>query len=166
LDWEIAKSEHRCSLCDRAFAEEETYYSALYDTGAEFERKDFCTGCWDADEGHRARAFSFWKTEVPREDEPKKLFVDDAVIFDFFRRLAPEEAQPVKRNFRYLLGLMLMRKKKLKFKDVVRENGKEYLVLRRSRTKEEHRVLNPELTEEELIQVRSELNQILETEAV
>jgi len=164
-DWNIAKSERCCAGCGRTFAEEEPYYSALFDTETEFERQDFCPGCWAApDNAHRERAFSFWRTEVPKADEPRKVFVDDAVVFDFFARLADEEAQPVKRNFRYILALMLMRKKKLKFQDVVRENGREYLVLRRSRTREEHRVLNPELSDGEMEQVKSELTHILETE--
>jgi len=167
LDWNVARSQRRCSSCDKQFAEEEPYYSALYDTGTEFERKDFCAECWSAPEApHRDRAFSFWKTEVPKPDQPKRIFVDDNVIFDFFQRLAAEDEQPVKRNFRYILGLMLMRKKKLKFKDVVRKDGREYLVLRRSRTKEEHRVLNPQLTDVEMEQVKAELTQILETEVV
>lgn len=167
MDWDIARSERRCTACEREFAEEEPYYSALYDAGEGFERKDFCPECWEAeDSAHRGRPFSHWKTEIPRADQPRKMFVDDAVIFDFFTRLADEEHQPTKRNFRYILGLMLMRKKRLKFKDVVRDNGKEYLVLRRSRTKEEHRVLNPDLSEEELLQVKTELTQILETEVV
>ena len=167
MDWNIAKSQYRCTNCDREFAEEDPYYSVLFDTGAGFERKDFCPRCWAApDNQDRDRTFSFWKTEVPRADRPKKIFVDDAVIFDFFERLAPEEGQSLKRNFRYILALMLMRKKILKFNDVVRENDKEYLVLRRSRTKEEHRVLNPELTDEQMEQVKNELKQILETEIV
>ena len=167
MDWDIAKSQRRCTGCDKEFAEEEPYYSALYDTGAAFERKDFCPACWDAPGGpHRGQPFSYWRTEVPRADRPRKIFVDDDVIFDFFKRLASEEDQPAKRNFRYILGLMLMRKKRLKFKDVVRENGKEYLILRRSRTKEEHRVLNPELSDDELEHVRTQLTQILETEVV
>jgi len=167
VDWNIAKSERRCARCGRGFSEEEEYYSALYDTGAEFERRDFCTACWEApDTPPSGEPFSFWKAEVPKADQPKKLFVDNNVIFDFFCRLASEEDQPVKRNFRYILGLMLMRKKRLKLKDVLRQNGKEYLVLRRSRTKEMHRVLDPKLTEEELLQVRAELTQILETEVV
>ncbi len=165
MDWNISRSLRRCSSCEKEFAEEEGYYSALYDTGADFERKDFCSGCWaQQDAPHRKLAFSFWKTEVPKADEPRKVFVDDAVIFDFFQRLAAEEDQPIKRNFRYILGLMLMRKKLLKFKDVAREDGKEYLILRRSRTQEEHRVLNPQLTDEEMDQVKNELTTILETE--
>ena len=167
MDWNISRSQRRCSRCDKEFAEEEAYYSALFDTGAEFERKDFCPGCWAAPDGsHRGQAFSFWKTEIPKAGEQKRVFVDDAVIFDFFQRLASEEEQPVKRNFRYILALMLMRKKVLKFKDVVRENDKEYLVLRRSRTQEEHRVLNPQLTDEETEQVKNELTTILETEVL
>jgi len=112
------------------------------------------------------RAYSFWKTEIPRPDQPRKVFVDDHVLLDFFRRLAAEEDQPTKRNFRYILALILMRKKILKFKDVERADNREYLVLRRSRTHEEHRVLNPQLTEPELDQVKQELAQILETQVV
>ena len=167
LDWNISKSLHRCEQCEKEFAEEEAYFSAIYDTGVEFERKDFCVACWeDHDAPQREQAFSFWKTEIPKADEPRKMFVDDSVIFDFFQRLASEDEEPTKRNFRYILGLMLMRKKKLKFADVVREDGKEYLILRRSRTKEEHRVLNPQLTDDETEQVRLELTQILETQVL
>ena len=167
LDWNISKSLHRCEHCEKEFSEEEAYLSAIYDTGVEFERKDFCVACWETLEvPQREQAFSFWKTEIPKADEPRKMFVDDSVIFDFFQRLASEDEEPIKRNFRYILGLMLMRKKKLKFKDVAREDGKEYLILRRSRTKEEHRVLNPQLTDEEAEQVRLELTQILETQVL
>lgn len=167
MDWNISRSLRHCSRCNREFATEEEYYSALFDAGAEFERKDFCRPCWTSQpSGDREKAFSFWRTEVPRPDQPKKVFVDDRVIFDFFQRLAAEEDQPTKRNFRYILGLMLMRKKFLKFKDVVRKDGKEYLVLRRSRTQEEHHVLNPQLTDSEMEQVKNELTQILETEIV
>lgn len=165
MDWNISRSQHRCSQCDKEFAEEEAYFSALYDTPQSFERKDFCGGCWESG-GHRDKAFSFWRTEVPKADQPKKIFVDDAVIFDFFQRLAYEETDPAKRNFRYILGLMLMRKKVLKFKDVSIVDGKEYLILRRSRTQEEHRVLNPQLTDEETEQVKNELTRVLETEVV
>lgn len=167
MDWNISKSLRCCSNCEKQFAEEESYYSALYDSGLEFERKDFCQDCWAApDAPHRTQAFSFWKTEVPKADEPKKIFVDDSVILDFFRRLATEDDQPLKRNFRYMLGLMLMRKKVLKFQDVLRQDGKEYLVLRRTKTHEEHRVLNPQLTDDETEQVKHELRKILETEVL
>ena len=165
MDWDIAKSERRCSACDKEFAEEDPFFSALFDTGAEFVRKDYCPACWESTE-HEKAPFSFWKTEVPKEDEPKKVFVDDNVIFDFFRRLADEEHIPARRNFRYILALMLMRKKKLKLTDVKHQDGNEYLVLRRSRSKELHRVLDPKLSEEELTQVRDELTQILEAEVV
>lgn len=167
MDWDIAESERRCATCDREFVEGDAYFSALYEAAGAFLRKDFCPACWEEPENpDRGQPFSFWKTEVPREEEPKKVFVDDHVIFDFFRQLADEDDVPAKRNFRYILGLMLMRKKKLKLRDVERRDGNEYLVLRRSRSKELHRVLDPKLSEEELEQVKAKLTQILETEVM
>lgn len=164
MDWNISKSTRRCSQCNKEFAESEIYFSILLDEPAGLVRQDFCSVCWTASSQPRANQLSFWKTEVPRADAPKKMFVDDAVIFDFFKRLEGEEEDAAKRNFRYILALMLMRKKLLKFKDVKRADGKEYIILRRSRTEEEHRVLNPSLTDEETEQVRIELSRILETE--
>ena len=156
-DYRIVRSEKKCASCGREFQENETYCSALYDKGVEFERLDFCADCWS---GGTPEMFSFWQTRVPPKEEKKKLLVDDEVIMDFFVRLQ-DATDELKVNFRYILALVLMRKKRLKFKDVRRTDDGEFLVLDLPRNGGTYEVLNPDLTEDKIAQVTDEVGKIL-----
>jgi len=158
MDWKIVQGKGQCSACGAELVEEQAFYSALVDTGVEFQRRDFCESCWASEP--EEEAFSFWKTKVPPADSAKRPMIDDDALYDFFQRLEPE-TDPSKQNFRFLLGLMLMRKKFLKFADLERADGQEYIVLRRSRGKTRHRVLDPKLSEEELTKLKDDLDKIL-----
>jgi len=168
MEWEIQKSNTKCSGCEKQFEQGEEYHSALYDEGEQFSRKDFCGECWT--NIRPEEAFSFWKTRVPTREEQRKLLVDDDVLLEFFLRLTAEQSQPAdaeetaaqhKVNFRYILALVLMRKRILRFEDIIREDGKEYLVLRYPREKTDFKVLDPGLAEEEIETVKDDLSQIL-----
>ena len=156
-EWKIQRGERTCASCGRTFAELESYWSALYDRQSEFARLDFCTGCW---KGDTPEMFSFWQTKMPPKEERRKLLVDDDVILDFFRRLEGS-TDDLKVNFRYILALVLMRKKVLKFKDVKRGEGGEFLVLEIPKEGVTFEVLNPDLTEEKITQVTDEVGKIL-----
>ncbi len=156
-DYRIVRGERKCTSCGREFQENETYCSALYDKGTEFERLDFCVDCWS---GETPEMFSFWQTRVPPKAEKKKLLVDDEVIMDFFVRLQ-DATDELKVNFRYILALVLMRKKRLKFKDVRRTDDREFLVLDLPRNGGTYEVLNPDLTEDKISQVTEEIGKIL-----
>ena len=47
MEWYINKGAKACVICEKTFAEEEVYLSALYDENNTFTRKDFCVECWD-----------------------------------------------------------------------------------------------------------------------
>ena len=156
-EWSILHGEKKCASCGKEFVEREQYYSALFDRGAEFERLDFCTACW---KGDTPEMFSFWQTQIPPKEEKTKLLVDDDVLLDFFGRLegATEE---LKINFRYILALVLMRRKVLKFADVKRTEDAEYLVMKMAKEKTTFDVLNPQLDEAKIAQVTEEVGKIL-----
>ena len=158
MEWNIVKGEAQCQACGKGIAEGEAYFSALYDEGAEFVRKDYCPPCWP--QAPQADAYSFWKTRVPTEEERQSKFVDDEIILNFFTRLE-NETDPLKRNFRYVLGLFLMRKRHLKFKDVVRDETGEALLLHARREDKDYTVYITELTDEEILHVTDEVGQIL-----
>ena len=165
MDWNIQRSNRQCSSCSRQFAEGEFYYSALFDSGEEFAREDFCLECWEGS-GAEQSAFSFWKTHVAPRAEQKKLFVDDDVLLDFFLRLSDEESEQPdhKVKFRYILALVLMRKKLLRFVDILREGQQEIMLLRYPRADRNFRVIDPGLTEEEADTVKEDLSQVLNIE--
>jgi hypothetical protein len=83
-----------------------------------FVRVDFCEKCWT--EGKRPdpaagmTMFSFWKTSVPTPEHKKKLLVDDSVLLDVFGRMEGR-TDPREIRFRFVLALILMRKRLLKY---------------------------------------------------
>jgi len=158
--WQIERSEGKCAGTGRVLEPGEAYYAALIDSESGFERHDYSCDYW---EQHRPEVFSFWKTQIPLPTQKKKLFVDDGVLVNLFERLA-DEKEPIKINFRFVLALILMRKRLLKYEDTRRENGQEIWKMRFVREKEIHPVINPNLGDEQIEQVSQELSAILQGE--
>ena len=156
-EWKIQRGERTCASCGRTFAELESYWSALYDRQSEFARLDFCTGCW---KGDTPEMFSFWQTRLPAKEEKRRLLVDDDVLVDFFLKLEGATDE-LKVNFRYILGLVLMRKKILKFADVKRGESGEFLVMAFPREKTTFEVFNPQLSEDNIARLTEEVGKIL-----
>ncbi len=156
-EWKIQRGEKKCGACGKAFTELEDYFSALYDRGSEFVRGDFCAACW---KGETPEMFSFWQTRVPPKEERRKLLVDDGVLVDFFLKLEGATDE-LKVNFRYILALVLMRKKILKFVDVKRDEAGERLVMEMPKEKSRFEILNPQLSEEKIALLTDEVGKIL-----
>ena len=64
-----------------------------------------------------------WRTVIPEKDAPRRQLVGEEEVIDLFEQLgeAPESGQPAARQiaFRYLLCLILIRKRKLVWVDAV-----------------------------------------------
>lgn len=156
-EWNIEQGQKRCASCEKEFAQEQEYFSLLFRGEGTFVRKDFCTDCW---KGPDESAFSFWKTRMPVQEEKPKEFIDVDVIFDFFRNLGRTPDRE-KENFRYILALILMRKRKLKFESAAEVDGVETLTLREAATKNVFHVKNPRLTGDEIDTVTEKIGEIL-----
>ena len=159
MEWNVARTKRAC-VCGRELADNEEYVAALYEQGEEFVRKDYCAPCWEKAKDE-AGVFSFWKTVVPPKEQKRRLFADDEVLLDFFFRLENAEEEQ-RRHFFYLLGLILMRKKLLKFEDIERRDGQEFLCLRVPREDRVVRVPNPSLTDEQIDALKGQLSEILD----
>jgi hypothetical protein len=161
MEWKISRGKGLCMDCQADMEEGQVFFSALIDADLEFQRKDYCPDCW---EKKKEAVFSYWKTRVPDKDSTKKPTIDNEALLQFFQRLEPE-TEPARQNFRYLLGLMLMRKKVFKFEDIERDEDKEFLILRRPGEEERHRVFDPRLPKDELDKLKDDLYQLLYFEA-
>ena len=159
MEWNIAKSRRQCA-CGRQLGENEEYFAALTEEGEAFVRHDYCAACWE-----QARAaggfFSFWRTAVPPKEQKRRLFADNGVLLDFFVRLEHEEAEQ-KRQFFYLLALILLRKRLVKFHDVERDGDHEVLCLRCPSEDRVFRVHDPQLNDEQIEALKEQLSQILD----
>ena len=159
-DWEIQKTLGSCFGSGREFAEDEEYFAALVEGEEGFERRDYCSEYW---EENRPEVYCFWKTRLVSRGK-KKLFVDDEMLFSFFNRLE-EETDEEKVNFRFVLTLILMRKKKLKYDSMREENGVEKWRLRVAGGDKQYvEVVNPHLDEASIESLSSQVGQILQAD--
>lgn len=163
-EYKIDPSPRRCRACQREFAVGEEYFSAVAETPEEnrLSRHDFCPACWRPD---GEVYFSFWRTRVPEPEAPVRRGprVDLARLMPLFERLAdaPDEAAG---RFRYVLALVLMRKRRLKIVESRRLAGGrgEELVLRETGSDRRHTVSCPRVTEDEIRSVADRLREILD----
>ena len=82
------------------------------------------------------------------------------MLMVFFERLAQETEQE-KINFRFVLTLVLMRKRKLKYESSKTQDGKEVWRLRIAGSKDVVEVVNPHLGEDQIEQLSGQVGQIL-----
>ncbi len=156
-DYEVTRTVGQCASTGRTFDEGESFYSALFETTEGFERRDYSEQSWD---GPPEGAFCHFKTKLPTKEKARKTFVDDDVLINFFQRLEKSEDDG-KLRFRFVLSLILMRKRLLKYVGTIREGGQEFWQMRLMRDKSTHKVLNPVLSETEIESLTGELGMIL-----
>ena len=159
-EWEVDKPLGQCYGTGRKIEYGEEYFGALVETGEGLQRQDFCADYWERE---KPDVFCYWKTKLPHPDQKKQIFVDDEMLMAFFERLENETGQE-KVNFRFVLALILMRKRRLKYDATRVENGKEIWRLRIVGEKEIVEVTNPHLDEEQVEQLSSQIGQILQTD--
>ncbi|MEM9883855.1 MAG: hypothetical protein AAF800_13165 [Planctomycetota bacterium] len=164
-------------------------YSALVDIPPEqrepsdrlgMKRVDVSIPAWDR--GYRPpHLYSFWRTTVPEPNAKKKTFVDDAVLLNLLRRLE-DAAEPPRLAFRYVVALILMRKKLLRYdgsetREGPGDEGQEaewWLFTPKADVSKGHfgkwsegetiAVLDPKLDAEQIEGVTTQLGEILEAE--
>ena len=159
-EWDIDKPLGECSGSGRTINYGEEYFAALVEAGGVFERRDFSREYWESE---KPEVYCYWRTKLPDPDEKKAIFVDDEMLMAFFERLAQETEQE-KINFRFVLALILMRKRRLKYDSTKVEGEKEIWRLRITGEKQYTEVTNPHLNEEQIEQLSSQLGQILQVE--
>ena len=159
-EWEINKPLGQCCGTGRKIEYGEEYFGALVEIDEGLQRRDFCADYWESE---KPNVFCYWRSKLPHPDQKKQIFVDDEMLMAFFERLENETGQE-KVNFRFVLALILMRKRRLKYDATRVENGKEIWRLRIVSEKEIVEVINPHLDEEQIEQLSSQIGQILQTD--
>jgi hypothetical protein len=159
-EWEIEKPVGNCFGTGRKIEYGEEYYGALVETGQGLVRRDFCADYWQS---QRPDVFCFWKTKLPQPGQKKAQFIDDDMLMAFFNRLEQETEQE-KINFRFVLALILMRKRRLKYDSSDVQGDAEIWRLRITGDKEFVTVVNPHLDEVQIEQLSSQIGEILQTD--
>ena len=181
----------RCRQCALEIACEASYYCAVFFEAETFQRRELCEACWRGASSPEAGAFAFWRSKRPPLPslQPRRVHFEPQVVFEFFRRLSaeeaaasagatapaeamapmaagvPETALPGKgeaEELRFVLALLLLRKKVLSFLSSVGRDGSEWLKLSEKESGRQHLVRNPELNDKQLERVKNRLGELLQ----
>src|SRR5262245_31822689 len=128
-DYQLQSSTRRCASTGRELQPGERYFSALIDEGDRFTRLDYSAEAWACPPG---RTFSLWQGKLSAAGVVKRPPIDDELLIDCLGRLE-EESEPSKLAFRFVLALLLVRRKRLRLEDARREAGREILTVRDTR---------------------------------
>ena len=155
--WEIERTLGRCNVPGKVFEEGDEFYTVLLEDGESFRRVDLSVDQWS---GPPEGCFCHFKTRVPVKEKRKKLLVDDAMLENLFARLE-DETEPLRVRFRFVLALILMRKRLLRYEQSIRRDGEEVWEMVLTRDKSSHSAVNPGLTDDQIEGVSEQLSAIL-----
>ncbi|MEO0474429.1 MAG: hypothetical protein AAF085_00470 [Planctomycetota bacterium] len=191
--YDIQRPTGVCAATGRELEPGETVYAALVDPPAEDRseeqrkandkgelpmlRVDVSADAWEESAFRPPYLFGFWRTEVPEPNEKKKLLVGDAAIQELM--LSMEDATEDKQlAFRYVLALILLRKKLLRHDGIDRREQDDGPVqdwwqftpkldiakghFGKWSEDGKFEVLDPHITEDEIAGVTDQLGQVLE----
>ena len=156
-DYQIQPNTRRCAVTGRELRPGERFFTALLEDGSHLVRKDYCLEAW---QGPPAGAFSFWGGKVPTGDGPRKPRFDDDLLVDCFGRLEGA-TDPAKVSFRYVVALLLMRRKRFKFEEAKILGDREVLCLQCQRTGARFEVVNPRLSDDQMLAAQNEVFKVL-----
>jgi len=162
-DWEVQRATGRCAISGRELAEGEEFYAVLFDRNGAIERADYSLECWS---GPPEGAFCFWKSRIPLKERKKIVWVDNDVLVNLFLRLADAKDE-LKIRFRFVLALLLMRKRLLKYEQTIRDGDREHWQMRFVRDPaggSVHMVENPQMRDDQIEAVSAQLRAILQGE--
>jgi hypothetical protein len=156
--YSVAKSHGICHGCQQTIAVGDKFTTALKDSPAALERLDYCPACWE--KADHTDLLGYWQTMMPLSTAKKPLFVNDDVLCELFERLS-DVSEPAKLNFRFVLGLILMRKRRLVYESTRLDETREIWIMRFRGKEEKLELLNPKLSEEQVGEVSGQLGEIL-----
>ena len=162
-EYDIAKAAERCCECEREMAPAEEFMAALVDAGEAFRRDDYCLPCWEArGESDDAEPFSVWRCRTPEPAKPQRQLVGNEALMAMFEKLEKSD-EPAKLNFRFVLALMLMRKKLLMYDgSAIGEDGREVWTMHWKNRDDHLAVVNPQLDDEKIAQAAEQLGALFE----
>lgn len=164
--WTFRRRHGACSRCEREFEAGEPHFSALAVEGEQLSRDDCCRACWRAlgelPEAERPAWLFWWRTrhEVGKK---KGLALNLEAIEALFLGLEGR-AEVRLRELRYVLCLLLMRKRRLKIERIVRDAEGESMLVRRPRRQESLRVFVYDFEAERMAELREELRRVFDSD--
>lgn len=159
--WTIQSRGDRCAQTGVVFADGDYFYTLLFEERDGYRREDLSEAAFRERPADAPQPYSFWRTkyEAPAPPAPEPLGKQTAE--DLLRRYM-EETSPQHANARYILALMLERKRLLKEVEVKRGDGDRLTrIYEHAKTGEVFVIPDPGLRLDQLGEVQAEVAAML-----
>jgi hypothetical protein len=152
----VRTCSRQCTVTERALLPGESYFSVLELQDGELSRLDYCVEAW---QGAQDKCVGWWRARIPNTDEATPRLAPTDVMLNLFATLRDRAEDE---EFRYLLGLLLMRRRVLRRVDSrLNDEDREVLLLHCSRRNEESEMLVAEPDAERAGQLQQRIVDLL-----
>jgi len=164
IDWNLQSRAHACQECGRAFQSRQAYHTLLFDEKLGYRRLDVCDPCWQGQfsqgASDRKGFVSHWQGvyQVP-PIRPEPIQKENAE--SLLRKLA-EQDDPKYTAARFILAVMLERKRILKVQAQTWREGRRVFAYERAKTGDLFTILDPDLQLSQLEEVQRDVSHLLE----
>jgi hypothetical protein len=126
-----------------------------------FRRFDYSLEAWEG--GARPESlFSHWRTSVPEPHTRRRILVEDDVLIDLLERLEGE-AQSHRRAFRFVIALVLLRKRLVRFdRREETPDGVVWHLSGRGELPHHWVVMDPGLGDDDIVDLHEQLGEVLQ----
>jgi len=167
-EWNIQSPSGECAYTGKSFAKDDPIYTILSTGPDGFRREDVCEAAWISAGGEQIRdkagVISFWKHayEPPEPPPPEPLKKEDA---EGLLRLMIKTNSPEEREVRYILAVMLERKRIFKHRETTQSAGPNLLVYEHAKTGETFTIEDPHLRLDQLAEIQKRVASLLKPHA-
>lgn len=164
-DWKFERRHGACGTCEKAFEEGERHASTLCVRDEALVREDLCQSCWGRRRAAQAEDapddLFWWFTRHSVDRKSRAVALDMDSLEKLFLQLEGREETAI-RELRYVLCLLLMRKRRLKVERILREGDSESFIVKRPRRDARYQVYVFDFTEERMSEIRDQLRAIFD----
>ena len=119
MDFDVRKTNRRCSATERELKPGETFYSVLLEDPQGMRRVDFCEEAWS---GPPEDCVGWWKTSIPEIKSDRVYWAPVNIRLAYFEQLlSGDSPTPENQNTAYVLALLLVRQRILQLSDTTND---------------------------------------------
>lgn len=159
-EWSIQSRGDRCSATGEPFLDGQSFYTLLYREDAGFRREDLSESAYGARDASSPKPFSLWRSKFEKPAEKPPEAIERASAEEMLRWYMEQDGQGFA-NVRYILAVMLERKRQLKEVETRRTESGLVRVYTHGKTGEIFVIPDPELRLEQLAEVQMEVMDLL-----
>ncbi|MGB2185954.1 MAG: hypothetical protein ACPH5P_04685 [Akkermansiaceae bacterium] len=161
--WSIKSRAHFCAVTEQHFADGESFYTAIFPDpeSSGYLRKDFSISAWEKRSEEEDQPFSFWQSTYHAPVKEEAVEVTEESPEDLLRRLIEEDEEHTE-NARYILAVMLERKKQLVEADNQPTASGIIRIYEHRKSGDVFIVKDPNIPLDEVEKVQEEITQLLE----